>query len=100
MSFQAPELLASLALVPLIALARPQHTVAAERRQATVMLVTDTSGSMIATDVKPSRLAAAKAAASTFTKKVPADFRVGLISFGSTPEQLVGPTTDHAQVLA
>jgi Ca-activated chloride channel homolog len=96
-----PALLALLALAALlVALARPQHTVAAERRQATVMLVTDTSGSMVATDVKPTRLAAAKAAATTFVKAVPGDFRVGLVSFGSTPEQLVGPTTDHASVLA
>ena len=47
-----PALLALLALAALlIALARPQRTVAAERREATVMLVFDTSGSMLATDV-------------------------------------------------
>jgi Ca-activated chloride channel family protein len=64
------------------------------------MLVTDTSGSMLATDVKPTRLAAAQAAARTFTRKVPDDFRIGLVHFGSSAEQLVGPTTDHTQVLA
>ena len=47
-----PAVLALLALAALlVALARPQRTVAAERREATVMLVFDTSGSMLATDV-------------------------------------------------
>src|ERR1700742_3034257 len=50
-------LLAIAALV--IALARPQHTVAAPRRAANVMLVMDVSGSMSATDVQPDRLTAA-----------------------------------------
>jgi Ca-activated chloride channel family protein len=100
-SRHVPALLALLALAALlVALARPQHTVAAERHEATVMLVTDTSGSMLATDVKPTRLAAAQAAARTFIGKVPDDFRLGLIRFGSTAEQLVGPTTDHETVLA
>jgi len=54
-----PALLGLLALAALlIAIARPQRTVAAERREANVLLVTDTSGSMLATDVKPTRLAA------------------------------------------
>jgi Ca-activated chloride channel family protein len=96
-----PALLGLLALAALlVALARPQHTVAAERHEATVMLVTDTSGSMLANDVRPTRLAAAQVAARTFIKKVPEDFRIGLIGFGSTAEQLIAPTTDHAEVTA
>jgi Ca-activated chloride channel homolog len=96
-----PALLGLLALAALlIALARPQHTVAAERHEATVILVSDTSGSMLATDVRPTRLAAAQAAARTFTRRVPDDFRLGLVTFGSAAEQRVGPTTDHTQVLA
>jgi Ca-activated chloride channel homolog len=96
-----PALLALLALAALlVALARPQHTVAAERREATVVLVTDTSGSMLATDIRPSRLSAIKAAARTFVRDVPDEFRVGLVRFGTTAEQLVEPTTDHPRVLA
>src|SRR5205085_8548598 len=49
-----PALLGLLALSALlVALARPQHTVAAVRHEATVMLLFDTSGSMTSTDVKP-----------------------------------------------
>ena len=96
-----PAVLALLALAALlIALARPQRTVAAERREATVLLVFDTSGSMLATDVQPSRLQAAKAAGVTFTDRVPDEFRIGMIGFGSSAQQLVEPTTDHARVKA
>jgi Ca-activated chloride channel family protein len=96
-----PALLGLLALAALlIAIARPQRTVAAERREANVILVSDTSGSMLATDVKPSRLAAAQAAARTFIKRVPEAFRIGLIGFGSSAQQLVEPTTDHPRVTA
>ena len=55
-----PPLLLLFALAALVvALARPQRTVAAPERAATVMMVTDISGSMNATDVEPNRLAAA-----------------------------------------
>src|ERR687885_2092714 len=51
-SRHVPALLALLALAALlVALARPQHTVAAVRHEATVLLLTDTSGSMTATDI-------------------------------------------------
>jgi Ca-activated chloride channel family protein len=94
-----PAVLALLALAALlVALARPQRTVAAERREATVMLVFDTSGSMLATDVQPSRLAAAKLAGETFTESVPDEFRIGVVGFGSSAQQLTEPTTDHARV--
>jgi Ca-activated chloride channel family protein len=94
-----PAVLALLALAALlVALARPQRTVAAERREATVMLVFDTSGSMLATDVQPSRLAAAQVAGRAFTDSVPDEFRIGVVGFGSSAQQLAEPTTDHARV--
>jgi Ca-activated chloride channel homolog len=96
-----PALLALLALIALLlALGRPERTVAAERREATVVMVTDTSGSMKATDVPPSRLAAAQAAARALIQEVPDDFRLGLVGFGSQADQLVEPTTDHARLRA
>ncbi len=94
-----PAILALLALAALlIAIARPQRTVAAERREATVILVFDTSGSMLATDVQPSRLEAARLAGMTFADAVPDTFRIGVIGFGSSAQQLAEPTTDHARV--
>ena len=95
-----PALFALLALLSLgIALGRPERTVAVEQRQGTVMLVHDTSGSMNAKDVKPNRLAAARAAATQLARSLPDDFRLGLVSFNSTAEQISEPTTDRAQVL-
>jgi Ca-activated chloride channel family protein len=96
-----PALLGLLALAALlVAVARPQRTVAAERHEANVILVTDTSGSMLATDVSPTRLAAAQAAARTFIKKVPDGFRIGLVTISNTASEIVSPTTDKAQVTA
>ncbi|MEO8689766.1 MAG: VWA domain-containing protein [Solirubrobacteraceae bacterium] len=96
-----PAALALLALTALlISLGRPERTVAAPQRQGTVIMVTDTSGSMDATDVSPSRLRAAQAAARALAKKLPEQFRLGLVSFNNVAEQLVGPTTDRSQVNA
>jgi len=94
-----PALLALLAFAALlVALARPERTVAAKREEATVVMVTDTSGSMLAKDVRPNRLTAAREAALTLTKQVPEDFRLGLIKFGSRAEQVVEPTTDRGRM--
>ena len=94
-----PPLLLLLALCALIfALARPQRTVAAPQRAANIVMVTDISGSMNATDVQPNRLEAAVSAAKTLTEKVPPTFRLGLITFSDFAEQRVAPTTDRAQV--
>jgi Ca-activated chloride channel family protein len=47
----------------LVGAARPRHMTTVPRRQATIVLAIDTSGSMVATDVPPNRLAAAESAA-------------------------------------
>jgi Ca-activated chloride channel homolog len=94
-----PMLAFALALAVLIvAAARPQRTVAEPVDTASIMLANDTSGSMAATDVKPSRLAAAEKAANDFLAKVPGSVRVGLLEFNTTVALLQSPTTDHALV--
>src|SRR5918992_545215 len=96
-----PAALALAALAALVvALARPERTVAAEQNAATVVMVTDTSGSMLARDVRPDRLTAAKAAARALADELPRDFRLGLVTFGSSVSQLVEPTTDKVRVIA
>jgi Ca-activated chloride channel homolog len=96
-----PALLALLALAALlVALARPERTVAAEQRQAMVVMVTDVSGSMRATDVQPTRLIAAKQAGHALADKLPRDFRLGLVGFSHVASQLVEPTTDKQRVKA
>jgi Ca-activated chloride channel family protein len=63
--------------------------------RATVVLVVDVSGSMQATDIKPTRLAAAQAAVRKFLDKVPSRVRVALIAFAGDPQVAAPPTTDR-----
>jgi Ca-activated chloride channel family protein len=81
-----------------VAAAQPTVPATAERQQASVVLVIDTSDSMKATDVAPSRLAAAVAAAKSFIADLPSTFSVGVVSADATPEVVVAPSTDHAAV--
>jgi Ca-activated chloride channel family protein len=90
-------LLASIAVLAL-ALAKPQRTVAVPIERASIMLVTDHSRSMMADDVNPSRLQAAKNAAHTFLDQLPAAVRVGVTTFSDVPDATQAPTTDHALV--
>ncbi len=95
-----PALLALAAVAMAVALARPEATVAVPVEQASVVLVTDKSGSMSATDVAPSRLEAARSAASRFLERVPDELLVGFVSYATAPEAAVEPTTDREAVRA
>jgi Ca-activated chloride channel family protein len=87
----------AIAIAALIAAAaRPQRTVAVPVNSAAIMLANDISSSMTATDVRPSRLAAAKRAASRFVAGVPSTAMVGQIEFARRPVLLQSPTADHA----
>src|SRR3954470_2308541 len=83
-----------------IALARPSAMVAVPREDATIILAMDTSGSMMATDVAPSRLASAKQAAATFVDALPPAFQVGLVTFSTSAQVAVRPTNDRAEIHA
>ncbi len=67
---------------------------------ASLMLVTDHSGSMAADDVSPTRLAAAVSAANTFIDQLPSTVRVGAIGFSSAPDAVQGPALNHAAARA
>src|SRR3954468_1047626 len=81
-----------------VALARPSMAVAVPREEATIILTMDVSGSMMATDVAPSRLAAAQKAANDFVDQLPAGGKIGLVAFSTAPRVVVSPTTDRAAV--
>lgn len=89
-------LLAAAALI--VSFARPQHEVEVEIEQASVMLVTDRSGSMRSKDLEPTRMGAVKRAASSFLDQVPQDIRVGALAFNQKTRLLASPTTDRERV--
>jgi Ca-activated chloride channel homolog len=93
-------LLALAAAALAVALARPEATVAVPVEEASVVLVTDVSRSMQATDVAPDRLSAAQAAAERFLDEAPEDLRVGVVAFSDTARVLQPPTTEHDRVRA
>jgi Ca-activated chloride channel family protein len=89
-------LLALIGLV--IALAGPATTSRVPKQRGTILLAIDTSGSMSATDVAPSRIEAAQNAARSFVNRVPKGLKVGLVQFDSSARVVVSPTSDHRTV--
>jgi Ca-activated chloride channel family protein len=87
-------LIASLVLLS-IAMAGPTNDVRIPRNRAVVMLTIDVSQSMRATDVEPSRLAAAQEAAKQFADQLTPGINLGLIAFAGTASVLVSPTTNR-----
>lgn len=81
-----------------VGVARPHATVKVPREEATVILALDVSNSMRANDIKPTRLAAAQAAAEAFVAKVPKKFQVGVVTFASRATVALPPTTDRSLV--
>jgi Ca-activated chloride channel family protein len=90
--------LAALALL-LLAASRPVAAPILPANKAAVIIAVDTSKSMQASDLNPSRLEAAKAVAREFLKIAPASTQVGLVSFSDNASALVLPTTDRQKVL-
>jgi len=78
-----------------VAFAQPTRNTKVPREQATIVMAIDVSLSMQATDVQPTRLQAAKAAAASFVDLVPSKLNIGLVAFSGTAQVLVPPTTDH-----
>ena len=82
-----------------VALARPGPHRGLPVERATVMLAIDVSLSMGADDVDPTRLEAAKAAATTFIGGAPEPVRLGLVTFNGTAQVRVSPTLDRDPLL-
>ena len=92
-------LLAALPVL-LVGLARPEAELAVPHVAGTALLAFDVSNSMNAADVAPSRLAAAKAAATGFVEDQPATVDVGVLAFGDQALLTQAPTDDHAAAAA
>jgi Ca-activated chloride channel family protein len=82
----------------LVAAGRPVMALPMPVNKAVVMLAIDTSGSMEAPDVAPTRLDAAKVAARVFLDNFPQGPKVGLVTFSTYPTLNVPPTPDHQAI--
>jgi Ca-activated chloride channel family protein len=84
----------------LFALSRPELPVSLPRIEGTVILAFDVSSSMLADDLEPSRIEAAKEAARTFVANQPSTIRVGVVAFSNGGLIVQPPTEVQADVLA
>ncbi len=86
--------------VMLVALARPTAMLKLPSNESTVILTIDISGSMLAEDVQPNRMGAAKAAAVDFVESQPRDVLIGVVSFSDAATLVQAPTRDKEAVKA
>jgi Ca-activated chloride channel homolog len=94
-----PAILFLLAIsVLVVGFAEPAMPRRIPRERATILLAIDTSLSMQAEDVDPSRFDAAKEAATSFIDIIPPKINVGLVQFNGSAVLKVPPTTDHDQL--
>lgn len=84
----------------LFGLARPEMFVTLPRVEGTVILAFDVSNSMLATDLEPTRIEAAKTAARTFVGEQPSTIRIGVVAFSNAGLVVQPPTDDQTAVLA
>jgi Ca-activated chloride channel family protein len=82
----------------LIGFARPHATVSVKSEEATAIIAIDTSRSMGANDVPPTRLAAAQAIVRRFLAQLPEKYRVSVVAFSSLAQVVAVPTTDRKYV--
>jgi Ca-activated chloride channel family protein len=89
----------ALALVALVALAfglaRPHAMLSEPQEEATVVLALDTSRSMAAKDVPPSRLAVAQRVVRGFLEELPEGYRVGMVSFADSAHAVLPATANR-----
>jgi Ca-activated chloride channel family protein len=84
----------------LFSIARPAAVVTLPTQHETVILSMDVSGSMRATDVKPSRIGAAQEAARAFVAEQPKSTRIGVVSFAATASVVQSPTHSREDIIA
>lgn len=94
-----PAVLFLLALVALlVSFGRPEANVTLPVRTGQIVLAFDTSNSMVADDVEPTRLDAAKQIALDFVDRRPGSVQIGVVAFTNGGLIVQAPTKDEAQV--
>ena len=82
-------------LLLLLGFARPEARFKEAADGATIVVMIDTSGSMGADDVKPTRLLAADQAVTGFVKRLPSRYRAALLTFSNSIAVAAPPTYDR-----
>jgi len=96
-----PALLYAAALaLAVLATARPTALITLPSASRTIILAIDVSLSMRASDVQPSRIAAAQAAAREFVRDPPGDVKIGIVSFAGTAALVQQPTRERDELIA
>ena len=83
----------------LFALARPEMPVSLPRVEGTVILAFDVSNSMLADDIEPTRIDAARDAARAFVENQPSTVQIGVVAFGNGGLIVQPPTNVRDEVL-
>ena len=83
----------------LLAASRPFAVITLPSQQETIILAMDVSGSMRATDVKPSRLVASQNAAKAFLAQLPRNVKVGIVAFAGTAQVVQPPTLSREDLV-
>mgnify|MGYP001081215464 CR=1 FL=1 len=84
----------------LFGLSRPELPVSLPRVEGTVILAFDVSNSMLADDLEPTRIEAAKVAARNLVENQPSTIRIGVVAFGNGGLVVQPPTKVQGDVLA
>ena len=90
-----PALFLTALVILIVSLARPHARVSLPRLEGTVILAFDVSRSMAATDMEPTRMEAARAAALQFIEAQPATVRIGVVAFSNSGLEVQVPTDDQ-----
>lgn len=98
-SIPAALFLAGLTIL-VIALARPQAEISMPRVEGTVILAFDVSGSMAAEDLQPTRMEAARVAATNFVERQPSSMKIGVVAFSDSGFSVQTPTNVQEDILA
>jgi Ca-activated chloride channel homolog len=96
----APALLLLAIVAGILAVARPTAVVTLPSEQRKIILAIDVSLSMRASDVEPTRMAAAQVAAKEFVKDQPSDVRIGIVTFAGTALLVQPPTHDREDLIS
>jgi Ca-activated chloride channel homolog len=92
--------LAAAIAVLVVAAAKPTVSVSEPVGNLAVLLATDVSGSMQATDIAPNRITAAQHAANAFALGAPKSVSIGVMEFDQTPTVLALPSTNRLRTFA